>query len=86
MIAMAVYIEAGALLAAFFLLYLLIRFLKEPGLIIANSVAGIIIFALLNWVFGLGLAINAFSVGLVALGGLAGVLLVVLLHFLGLAF
>jgi hypothetical protein len=83
---MTIYIEASALLAAFFLLYLLIKFLKNPLLIIANSVGGIVILVLLNWVFGLGLAINIFSVGLVALGGLAGLLLVVLLHFLGLAF
>lgn len=83
---MAIYVEVGALLAAFFLLFLLIKFLKHPGLVIANSVMGIIIFFILDWFFGLNIPISVFSVGLVALGGLAGVLLVVLIHFLGLGF
>ncbi len=83
---MAIYIEVGALLAAFLLLYLLIKFLKHPGLIIANSIMGIIIFLVLNLFFGLGIPITVFSVGLVAIGGLAGVILVILLHFLGLGF
>jgi hypothetical protein len=47
---------------------------------------GIVVFLILNFVFGLGIPINVFSVGLVALAGLAGVVLVVLLHFLGLGF
>jgi hypothetical protein len=83
---MAVYIEVGALLAAFFMLYLLIKFLKHPGLVIANSILGVLAFLLLNFAFGLNLPITVFSVGLVALAGLAGLLIVVLLHFLGLAF
>jgi hypothetical protein len=83
---MAIYVEVGALLAAFFLLYLLIKFLKHPGLVIANSITGIIIFFVLNLFFGLGIPISVFSVGLVALAGLAGVMLVILLHFLGLGF
>lgn len=83
---MAIYVEVGALLAAFLLLYLLLKFLKHPGLVIANSIMGIIIFFVLDVFFGLGIPINVFSVALVAIGGLAGVVLVVLLHFLGLGF
>jgi hypothetical protein len=83
---MVIYVEVGALLAAFLLLFLLIKFLKHPGLVIANSVMGIIVFFVLNYFFALGIPINVFSVGLVALGGLAGVMLVVLIHFLGLGF
>jgi hypothetical protein len=83
---MAVYVEVGALLAAFFLLFLLVKFLRHPWLVVANSVMGIIVFMLLNTFFGLGISLSVFSVGLVALAGLAGVVLVVLLHFLGLGF
>jgi inhibitor of the pro-sigma K processing machinery len=83
---MAIYIEVGALLAAFLLLLLLIKFLRNPLLVIGNSVMGIVVFLVLDYFFALGIPINVFSVGLVALGGLAGVVLVVLLHFLGLGF
>jgi hypothetical protein len=83
---MAIYIELGALLVAAFLLILIIRFLKEPALIIANSVIGLLAFFLLNAYLHLGIDINVWSLLAVAFGGLAGFLLVVLLHFLGIAF
>lgn len=82
---MAVEIELGALLVALFLLYLLIRFLKNPLYLLINSFFAILIFILLN-LFGLGIPINLLSVGVVAIGGLAGLLLVLILHFLGIAF
>lgn len=69
-----------------FLLYLLIRFLKNPLYILANAIMGILIFLLLNILFGAGIPINILSVGVVAIGGIVGVLLVVLLHLLGLGF
>lgn len=83
---MAFYVELGALLVALFLLYLLIRFLKDPLYILGNSIIGIIILFLLNVIFGLGIPINLLSVGVVAIGGLTGVLLILVLHFLGLGF
>ncbi len=83
---MAIYIELGALLAAIFLLYLLIEFLKNPLLIIANSVLGIIAFIYLNSAFHLGIAINLWSILAVAFGGIFGFLLVLALNYLGLAF
>lgn len=83
---MAVYIELGALLAACLLLILIIRILREPLLILANSIIGIVAFLVLNSFLHLGIVINVWSVLAVALGGLAGFLLVLLLHFLGLAF
>jgi hypothetical protein len=39
-----------------------------------------------NTIFNLGIPINIFSVGIVALGGLTGFLLILLLHFIGLGF
>ncbi|MFH0884458.1 MAG: pro-sigmaK processing inhibitor BofA family protein [Candidatus Micrarchaeota archaeon] len=83
---MAIYIELGALIATLFVLYLLIQFLKNPLLILANSILGIIAFVYLNSAFNLGIAINLWSILAVAFGGLAGFLLVVALHFLGLGF
>ncbi|MGV8084824.1 MAG: pro-sigmaK processing inhibitor BofA family protein [Candidatus Bilamarchaeum sp.] len=83
---MALYIELWALLAALFILYLLIRFLKNPLHIIVNSILGILLLLIVNTIFNLGIPINIFSVGIVALGGLTGFLLILLLHFIGLGF
>ena len=73
------------LLVALLIIYLLLRFLKNPMYIIANSIMGILIFFFLN-LFGAGIPINLFSVGIVALGGIPGVVLVLLIHVLGLGF
>jgi hypothetical protein len=73
------------LLVALLIVYLIFRFVKNPMYIIANSIMGILIFIILN-VFGTGIPINVFSVGIVAIGGVMGVLLVLLIHFLGLGF
>jgi hypothetical protein len=83
---MVVYVELGALLLAFVILYLLFGALKNIGYLVANSIMGIIIFLLLNFLLGIGIPINILSVGIVAIGGTAGVILVLLIHFLGLGF
>ncbi len=83
---MAFYIELGALIAALFVLYVIYRFLKEPMLVLANSVLGFIVFLVLDLVFGLGIPINFWSLAVVALGGFGGVIFVLILHFLGLGF
>jgi inhibitor of the pro-sigma K processing machinery len=73
------------LLVALLVVYLLLTFLKNPLYIIANSVVGIVIFFILN-LAGVGIPINIFSVGIAAIGGIPGVVLVLLIHFLGLGF
>ena len=73
------------LLLALFIVYLIYKFLKNPEYIIANSIMGILVFFILDLV-GAGIAINIFSVGIVAIGGVPGLILVLLLHFLGLGF
>ena len=83
---MAIYIELGTLIVVLLVLYLLYKFLKSPLAILLNSIAGIVILFLLNVIFHLGIPINFWSVATVALGGLAGVLLVLIFHFLGIAF
>jgi hypothetical protein len=83
---MAIYIELGALLISLFLLYLFLHFLKDILIIIANSIFGFLIFVLLNTVFHFGIQINIWSIAIVALSGVVGIILVIILHFLGLAF
>ncbi|MEK6981890.1 MAG: pro-sigmaK processing inhibitor BofA family protein [Candidatus Micrarchaeota archaeon] len=82
---MTTYVELGALIVALFLLYLLMRFLKNPSHILANSILGIIAFLILD-LFGFGIPINIISVGIVAIGGLTGLLLIIILHILGIGF
>lgn len=81
-----IYIEIGALLVAFVMLYLLFKLLKKLIYLLANSVMGIVIFLVLNLGFGLDIPINILSVGVVAIAGMTGVLLVLIIHFLGLGF
>lgn len=83
---MAFVIEFVSLLAAVFILYLLYLLLKNPVHLVANAVVGIIIFLLVNMFLVQDIAINLFSVGTVAIAGIPGVLLVLLIHFLGLGF
>ncbi len=80
------YIEFGALLVAVFILYLLYVFLKNPLHLVANAIMGLIVFFIINMFLVRDVAVNLFSVGIVAIAGIPGVLLVLLLHFLGLGF
>jgi inhibitor of the pro-sigma K processing machinery len=73
------------LLVALLIVYLILRFLKNPEYIIGNSIMGILIFFILN-LAGAGIPINIFSVGIVAIGGVPGLVLVLVIHFLGLGF
>ena len=83
---MAIYFEIGAVLVTLFVLYLLVRFLFNPLHIIANSILGIVAFFIMNAFFGVGIPITLLSVGVVAIGGILGVILVFLLHVTGLGF
>jgi hypothetical protein len=83
---MVVYVEFGALLVAIAIVYLMFGVLKNVAYLAANSVMGIIIFLLLNLVLRVDIPINLLSVGIVAIGGTAGVVLVLIIHFLGLGF
>ena len=83
---MAVEIEVGALLVAVFILYLVYSFLKNPLHVLANTVVGILLFWLINLFLVRDVAVNFFSIAIVAIAGIPGVLLVLLLHFLGMGF
>jgi len=83
---MVFFVELAALLIAVFILYLLYSLLKNPVSLVANAVMGIIIFLIVNLFLVREVAINLFSVGTVAIAGIPGVVLVLLIHFLGLGF
>jgi hypothetical protein len=67
-------------------LYVLYYLLKNLAVIIANSIFGIIALFFLNSFFGLGIPINFWNVLAVAIGGVPGLVLVIIFHFLGLGF
>ncbi len=53
---------------------------------IVNTIFGLIILALSNIIFNLGIAYSIPAILVCALGGIPGALLVILLHLLGVAF
>ncbi len=53
---------------------------------IVNTILGLIILALSNIIFNLGIAYSIPAILVCALGGIPGALLVILLHLLGVAF
>ena len=79
-------IEIVALLLAVVILYVLYKFINQIIKLAMNSIAGIVILFLLNFVFGLGIPINIFTILITAFAGVGGVVLILILHFLGLAF
>jgi hypothetical protein len=83
---MSLLVEIATLVLAVVVVYILWKLLENVGHLIINSIMGIIVFWALNQFFGLGIPIYWLSVLVVAIAGLPGVLLVVLIHFLGLGF
>jgi hypothetical protein len=78
--------EVATLIVAVIIIFVLWRMLENATQLAVNSIIGIIAFWLLNQFFGLGIPINWLSILVVALAGIPGVILVVLIHFLGLGF
>jgi inhibitor of the pro-sigma K processing machinery len=78
--------ELLALLVAVILIYVLWKLLKAIWYLLANSIMGILVFWVLNAFFGFGILINILSIAIVAIAGIPGVLIVLLIHFLGLGF
>jgi hypothetical protein len=80
------YVELGTLIIALFILYLLITFLHDPIKIVINSLIGIGALFVLNSFLKKKIPINILSIGIIAIGGIVGFVLVVVLHFLKIAF
>ncbi len=60
--------------------------LKTAKYLIVNSVLGLIILAIANFIFKLEIAYTAMVILICALGGIPGAILIMLLHVLGIAF
>jgi len=78
-------VEIVALLVGIILLYLLFKIVKSLISLLINSIVAILLLFIVNF-FGLGIAINIWSILIVAIAGLPGLLLVVILHLLNIAF
>lgn len=80
------YVELGTLIVALFVLWLLLVFIQNPIALIINSIVAIAILFLLNAIFGLGIPISIITILIVAVGGIVGLLLVILLRLMKVAF
>lgn len=78
-------VEITILIIAILSVIVLFRAVKEFLPLIVNSLGALIVLFILNY-FSFGILINIWSILIVAVGGFAGLVLVVLLHFLGIAF
>ncbi len=78
--------ETGILLLVILAVVIIYLILKTAKYFIVNTILGLIILALGNIIFKLGIAYSAIAILVVAIGGIPGALLVILLHVLHLAF
>lgn len=80
------YVEFGTLIVALVAIWLLFALVGNPMALLVNSIIAILILLLLNMLFKVGIPINIITVLIVAIGGIIGLLLVLLLRFLNVAF
>lgn len=80
------YIEVGTIIVALIVLWLLLVFINNPIALIINSLIAIAILWLLNAIFGFGIPINIITVLVVAIGGIVGLLLIIILRLMKVAF
>ncbi len=78
--------EIIGLILAIIILVVLFRVVKNIPALIGNAVLGIIILLVLNLFLSPPVVINIWSILISAIGGIAGVIIVLVLHFLGIAF
>lgn len=78
-------VELGALAVVLASMLLLARLVRAVRPLLVNTLLGLAVFLLAS-VLGVDVAVNAFALALVALGGVPGALVVVLLAVLDVAF
>lgn len=78
--------EIVGLVLAVVVAILLYKVLKGLAGLVVNAVMGVIVLWLLDLFLLPPITINLWSVLIAAIGGLPGVLIVIVLHFLGIAF
>ena len=67
-------------------LIVLWKVIKNIPALIVNAVIGVVILLVLNIFLSPDIVINIWSILIAAIGGIVGVIIVVVLHFLGIAF
>ena len=78
--------EIVGLVLAIIVAVLLYKVLKGATGLLVNAVVGVIVLWLLDLFIAPPVTINLWLVLIAAIGGLPGVLIVIVLHFLGIAF
>ncbi|HET7323774.1 MAG TPA: pro-sigmaK processing inhibitor BofA family protein [Halococcus sp.] len=78
-------LELAILVLAVFLLLGAVRILQAIRPLFVNTVVGLVVFLVASWL-GIGVEIDWLSLLVVAIGGLPGAVVVVLLSVLGVAF
>lgn len=78
-------LELAVLAVAVFLLLGAARILQAVRPLIVNAVVGLLVFLVAGWL-GIGVEVNWLTIAIVAIGGLPGAVLVVLLSLLNVAF
>ena len=73
-------------LVAIIVIYFAFKLGKKMVVLLINSFLGLIALVLLNFVPQISIEINIWNVLIVALGGIPGIILVVLLNLLGVVF
>jgi hypothetical protein len=82
---MVTVVELGAIAVVLLSLLLLARLIRAVRPLLVNTLVGLVTFFLAGLV-GVDVAVSAFAIALVALGGLPGALVVILLSVLDVAF
>jgi len=80
------YVELGTLIVALIVVWLLFAFIQNPMALLINSIIAFVILLMLNTILKVNIPINIITVLIVAIGGLVGLLLIILLRFLNVAF
>lgn len=78
--------EILILVAVVIIIALLFKLFKRIFFFVINSVVGILAFFGYNTIFSSDIVVNAFSILIVGVGGTIGFVIVLVLHFLGIAF
>ncbi len=78
-------LELAVLAVALLLLFGAARILRAVRPLIVNAVVGLLVFLAAGWL-GIGVEVNWLTLAVVAIGGLPGAVLVVLLSVFGIAF
>ncbi|HZK60775.1 MAG TPA: pro-sigmaK processing inhibitor BofA family protein [Anaerovoracaceae bacterium] len=73
----------GVIVVAFILLWVAYQLLKTVGKMVINAIAGILLLVISNLVLGLGIGYSWIVVFVCAVGGFAGAIIIILLHYAG---